>query len=572
MLELPTDHPRPVIQTFKGAVCSVSLDTSFSRRLKELSRGEGVTLFMTLLAAFKALLYRYTYQADIVVGTPIANRNRTEIEGLIGFFVNTLVLRTDLSGQPSFRQLLARVREVTLGAYAHQDLPFEKLVEELRPERTLTHTPLFQIMFILQNASRETLDLPDLTIEPLHINTDTAKLDLLLSMTETDDGLKGQLEYNTDLFDASTIRRMLGHFQTLLANVVANPDQSLSTLSLMTPAEQAQLAAWNNTDVAYPLNQNVCQLFEAQVKRSPTATAFIFNGQHLTYQALNQQANQVARYLQTIGVKSGEIIGLCLERSLEAVVGLLGILKAGGVYLPLDPAYPQERLAFMLEDAQVQVLLTQEHLAENLPLDKVQVVYLNLDNDAISTQSVENLNTPFDIESLAYVIYTSGSTGQPKGVAVPHKQILNRFAWMWENYPFEVGEVNCQKTALNFVDSIWELFGPLLQGVPSVIIPDAVLRDSFQFIRLLKEYQVTRLWVVPSLLRILLDTFPDLQSQLPKLRFWVTSGEAISKELYRRFEQIMPQAVLVRTRFAASGISPGSYWRAPGQHASLYFR
>ncbi len=367
VLELPTDRPRPAVQTFRGARHSLVLPQSLSEGLKVLSRQEGVTLFMTLLAAFNTLLYRYTGQDDIIVGAPIANRNRSEIEGLIGFFTNTLVLRTDLSGNPTFRELLGRVRAVALGAYAHQDLPFEKLVEALHPERDLSHNPLFQVMFILQNAQAEVLTLSGLTVHPLEVDTGTAKFDLILSMIEGAEGLKGTFEYNTDLFDATTINRMVGHFETLLEGIIADSEQRLSDLPLLTEAERHQLLAWNETTTDYPKDLCICQLFEAQVERTPEAIAVVFEDQQLTYRELNARANRLAHYLKKRGVGPEVLVGICVERSLEMVVGLLGILKAGGAYVSLDPAYPKERLAFMVEDAQVPVLLTLHRLVAELP-------------------------------------------------------------------------------------------------------------------------------------------------------------------------------------------------------------
>ena len=356
LLELPTDRVRPAVQTFRGAFQTFTLSKELCDALMILSQRQGATLFMTLLAAFETLLYRYTGQTDICVGTPVANRNRSEIEGLIGFFVNTLVLRTDVSGNPTFEDILYLVREVALGAYAHQDLPFEQLVEQLQPVRSLSYTPLFQVMFALQNAPMPSLELPNLTLNPLATESATAKFDLTLSVESTEQGLVGSWEYNTDLFDAATITRMAGHFQTLLEGIVANPEQRLLDLPLLSAAERHQLLVeWNDTKADYRLDVCIHQLFEAQVERTPDAIAVVFEDQQLTYRELNSKANQLAHHLQTLGVGPEVLVSICVERSLEMVVGLLGILKAGGAYVPLDPAYPPERLAFMLEDAQVRV-------------------------------------------------------------------------------------------------------------------------------------------------------------------------------------------------------------------------
>jgi hypothetical protein len=368
VLHLPTDHPRPAIQSYRGERQSIELSKELTQALKALSRKEGATLFMTLLAAFQTLLHRYTGQDDIVVGSPIANRNRTEIEGLIGFFVNTLVLRSNFSVNPTFTQLLAQVREMALGAYAHQDLPFEKLVEELKPERSLSYPPLFQVMFVLQNAPSTALTFEGLSASPVGIGGETAKFDLTLSMGESADGLRGSLQYSTDLFDDATIARMSGHLQTLLEGIVGNPNRRISHLPILTQAEDHQLLAeWNDTRRDYPSDKGIHELFEVQVEKSPDAIAVIFEDQQLTYRQLNIKANQLAHHLRRLGVGPDVLVGVCMERSLEMVIALLGILKSGGAYVPLDPEYPKERLAFILEDAQPAVLVTQERFLENFP-------------------------------------------------------------------------------------------------------------------------------------------------------------------------------------------------------------
>ncbi len=545
VLELPTDHPRPAVQSFRGATYSFRLSPEQTVALKNLSQQEGSTLFMTLLAAFKTLLYRYTGNNDIVIGSPIANRNHREIEGLIGFFVNTLVLRTDFSGNPSFRELLRRLREVALGAYAHQDVPFEKLVEKLQPQRNLSHTPLFQVMFVLQNAHSLEIELPGLTLSTLESDSGTAKFDLTLYMAETASGMIGSVEYNTDLFEPQTIQRLAEYYQRLLSGIVANPEQRLEDLPLLSEAEQQQLLVeWNDTEAEYP-QQCIHQLFAAQVERTPDAVAVVFQDEQLTYTQLNQRANQLAHYLQKLGVKPEVLVGICLPRSVEMLVGLLAILKAGGAYVPIDPAYPQQRLALMLEDAQVSLLLTQQHLLEKLPAHQARVVCLDSDRSSIAQESQDNPVNSSSANSLAYVIYTSGSTGKPKGVLGLHQGAVNRFAWMWQNYPFKSGEVCCQKTSLNFVDSIWEIFGPLLQGVRIVIIPDSVVKAPQQFIETLASNKITRLVVVPSLLRVLLDTHTHLQQRLPQLQLWVTSGEALSHNLLQKFRQTLPESTLL---------------------------
>jgi amino acid adenylation domain-containing protein len=406
LLDLPTDRPRPAEQTFRGATQSFVLPESLSKELETLNHSHCATLFMTLLAAFQTLLYRYTSGEDIIVGTPIANRHWSEIEQLIGFFVNTLVLRTDLSGDPSFEQLLGRVKEVALQAYTHQDLPFEQLVEALQPERSLSHTPLFQVMFALEDALVPSMDLLDLTVSSLEVETPTAKFDLTLSMENTASGLIGEWEYNSDLFDATTIERMTRHFQTLLEGIVANPQQPISELPLLTERERHQLLfEWNNTTKEYPQDKCIHQLFEEQVQKTPLSVAVVFENQQLTYQQLNQRANQLAHHLQTLGVGPEVLVGICVERSLEMVVGVLGILKAGGAYVPLDPTYPLERLAFMLEDSSVPVLLTQSKLVEKLTptFCACDLLRLKLDRNCFPQQGLPQQHSKTRKLSLRYL-------------------------------------------------------------------------------------------------------------------------------------------------------------------------
>jgi len=400
--------------------------------LKKLAQREGVTLFITLLAAFQVLLHRYSQQDDIVAGSAIANRNRQEWEPIVGMFVNTLVLRTDfLGGNPSFSELPQRVREVAMSACVHQDLPFEKLVEEVRSSRDTSRHPMFQVMFALENASTAALELPELKMELMPVETETAMFDLTLSLQETASDITGSFEYNTDLFDTSTIKRMARHFQVLLEGIIASPEQRLSDLPLLTPAAENQiLLQWNNTQSEYPQDKCLHQLFDVQVKRTPDEVAVVFGNQKLTYQQLNCRANQLAHYLRSLSVGADVLVALCVERSLEMVVGLLGILKAGGAYVPLDPDYPKERLAYMLSDSQVSVLLTQNKLVNQLPEHKADIICLDTDWETISHKSEQNPVSGAVAENLAYIIYTSGSTGNPKGVMVTHRNLVNAYmAW-----------------------------------------------------------------------------------------------------------------------------------------------
>ncbi|HEY0547314.1 MAG TPA: condensation domain-containing protein, partial [Pyrinomonadaceae bacterium] len=453
LLQLPTDRPRPPVQTFRGGDYASTLSQALSQELQELSRREGVTLFMTLLAGFKLLLSRYAGQTDIVVGTPIAGRNRAELEGLIGFFVNTLVLRTDLSGNPGFRQLLRRVQEVALGAYAHQEVPFDKLVQELQAPRDQSRTPLFQVMFALANAPRpETKISTGLTLSAVAIHAGAAKFDLTVVVRETNKGVSLAFEYNTDLFDAATIERMMRHLEILLTGIVADPNQRIDELAILTEEEKLQTHVAAQSQLIEGAFPKAClqQLFEARAERTPDAVALVFEDERVSYRELNERANQLAHQLQTSGVRPDVLVAVCLERSIEMVVALLGVLKAGGAYVPLDPAYPQERLAFMLDDCRAPVLITQKHLREKLPHSTAEVLCLDSSWQTIALENRETPQTKVAPENLAYVIYTSGSTGQPKGAMNTHEAISNRLLWMQEAYQLDESDAVLQKTPFSF--------------------------------------------------------------------------------------------------------------------------
>lgn len=533
VLELPADRPRPAVTSFRGAKRSFELSTRLTNSLNELSRREGVTLFMTLLAAFKILLWRYTGHDDVVVGVPIAGRNRPEIEELIGFFVNSLVLRTDLSGDPEFLQLLRRVRETTLEGYANQDVPFEKLVEALQPERSFSHTPLFQVMLTLQHEAPATLELEGLKVEKIGLANETSKFDLTLFLVGDDERLKFTFEYNTDLFDGARIDRMARHFETLLASIVDQPDTRISELELLPDTErQTLLVEWNQTTTQFP-EDCIHRMFEEQMNLRPERTAVTYEDQKLTYVELNARANQLAGHLRSLGVGPETVVGICIERSLEMVVGLLGILKAGGAYMPLDPGLPKERLAFMLEDAGAPVVVTVAELSKDLPAYQSKVVALDADQEAIASASNDNFDVGVTAENLAYVIYTSGSTGRPKGTMNTHRGLCNRLLWMQAEYNLTEADRVLQKTPFNFDVSVWEFFWPLITGARLVMARPDGHQDPAYLVDIIQKEQITTLHFVPSMMQAFVEA--EQVDQCKSIRQVISSGEALSFELQQRF-------------------------------------
>jgi amino acid adenylation domain-containing protein/thioester reductase-like protein len=544
VLQLPIDKARSLVQTFQEASQSIVLSKTLTKAIKTISEQSGATLFMTLLAAFQTLLYRYTGQEAISVGSPIANRNRSEIEGLIGFFANTLVLRVHLSGDFSFLELLKLVQEVALGAYANQDLPFEQIIAELNPDRKLSRTPLFQVMFVFQNTPLETLVLPGLVLSPLEVNNKTAKFDLTLSMEEREEGLIGAFKYNTDLFDVSTISRMVGHFQTLLEGIVANPQQKISELPLLSEAERHQLLVeWNNTQADYPQDKCIHQLFEEQVEKTPDAIAVGFENEKLTYRELNNRANCLAHYLQKMGVKPETLVGICIEPSLEMVVGLLGILKAGGAYLPLEPDHPQERLTYTLTDANVKVILTQEKIAQKLLKSKLSLVCIDTNWAAISLEIKENPISDVKHKNLAYVVYTSGSTGQPKGVAIEHQSLVNYLHGILKKPALRNSKNFALVSTIAADLGYTTLFSSLCIGAclhviskERVFAPDSLV-DYFRY------HIIDCLKIVPSHL-IALQKFSDPGAFLPR-QLLILGGEASTLDFVESIQSQNPQCTIL---------------------------
>lgn len=557
VLDMPVDHPRTLATMSHGAARLLLLPRPLTQALKALAQAEGATLFMTLLAAFETLLHRWTGQEDIVVGSVVAGRRKVELERLVGFFVNTLVFRGDLGGEPTFRQLLGRTRETAVAALAHQDLPFERLVKELRPDRSLTRNPLFQVMFVLQNAPMAPANLPELRLRPLEVDNGTAKFDLTMSMIETADGLRAELEYNADLFEPATIARLLGAFHTLLDGIVADPDQPISRLPLLAPPERDQLlTTWNHTAVEYPRSRTIAQLFQEQVARSPRATALTFGARHLSYAELDAAANRLARRLGRAGVGPGTLVAVCLDRSAELIVALLAILKAGAAYVSLDPGYPDDRLAFMLRDTAAPVVLTHAPRRDRLealagaataapdgtaPAPAAPLV-LCLDAEAarIAGEPGTPPAVPADAASLAYVSYTSGSTGRPKGVGVTHRGVV-RLVRKADYAHFGSDEVILQFAPVAFDASTFEIWGALLNGGRLVVYPagPTSLAELGEFI---ERNRITTLWLTAGLFHQMIE------EQVGRLRFvrqLLAGGDVLSPSHVARALEQLPRTQLI---------------------------
>ncbi|TCP58025.1 amino acid adenylation domain-containing protein [Tumebacillus sp. BK434] len=540
-LQLPTDRPRPPMQSHKGAQLTFRLPQEVGDKLIRLSQQQGATLFMTLMAAFQTLMMHYSGQEDFAVGTPIANRNRQDTESIIGFFVNTLAMRADLSGNPTFLELISRAKESALGAFAHQDVPFEKIVEEVETERDLSRTPVFQVLFGLQNFRQSKIELAGLTFEPVEDAGSTAKFDLSLLMSEGEEyGVGGTFEYNTDLFDASTIERMLGHFVQLLTALADDPALRVGSLSLLTDAERERVVTeWNRTATAYP-TLSIQALFEAQAAATPDAAAVVYGNAKLTYRQLNERANQIAHHLKGLGVGPDVLVGLCSERSLEMIISLLGILKAGGAYVPLDPNYPQERIAYMLEDTKVPVLITTSALEANLPEHGANVICLDRDWLSFAGQSTDNPACETTQDHLAYVIYTSGSTGRPKGVVVPQRGVV-RLVKNTNYMPFSAEHVFLQAATFSFDVATFDIWGPLLNGAKLVLMPagQPSLEEIGQTIR---EQGITVLWLTAGLFHQMVEyRLDDLQS----VRYLLAGGDVLSVPHVKKVLRELPDVTMI---------------------------
>ncbi len=571
ILELAADHPRPEVQSFRGSTLTAHLPASLSEALNAICRREGVTLFMLLLAAFKVLLHRYTGQDDVVIGAPIANRNRVEIEGLIGFFVNTLVLRTDLSGDPDFRELLARVRKVTLEAYAHQDMPFEVLVEELQPERDLSRNPLFQVMFQLENTPKEQLPLPGLTLSSVEVEGVASQFDLSVDVVESEYGLSVTAEYSTDLFEAATTARLLDRWRVLLEGIAAEPARRLSDLPLMDESERGRVEVeWNETAKSYQPGC-VSELFEAQVERSPGTIAIVCDGACLTFAELNARANQLAHHLNAAGVGPEVPVAVMLERSTELVVALLAILKAGGAYVPLDPSYPAARLAFVLDDVQAPLIVTQESLLESIPSQHRAHVIVCVDRDAavIADELTENLPARATPDNLAYVIYTSGSTGLPKGVLVSNRGLSNHCLAVVEEYQLQSSDRGLQFSSFSFDVAGEELFPPLLAGAV-VVIPRERVLDATQLRRLIEHEKISVLNMSAQFWQELLEGLELAGASWPeRVRLMVTGSEKVSLEGVARWRKLTSGKAVLLNAYGVTEATITSLLYRPNSNVDL---
>lgn len=561
VLELPADRLRPAVPSHRGAVETFDLPPRLTAALQSLSKEENATLFMTLLAVFKVLVHRYTGQTDICVGMPIANRNRAETENLIGFFVNNLVLRSDLNGNPTFDSFLAQVRESTLNAYAHQDMPFEKLVEELQPDRSLSYMPLFQLMFMVQNTPPGEFEHHDLNLSEIDVGVTTAKYDLSFTLSEVDDYLFGFALYNSDLFDATTIRRMLDHYRILLEAVVADRQQRIAVLPLLTSAEQQLFADVNNTRLEFPEGKRLHELFEAQAQQRPEAIAITCEGRELTYGELNRQANHLAQRLRRRGVGPETMVGILLERSLDLVVALLAVLKAGGAYFLLDLNYPKQRLAVMLEETHVSLILTHQRWRKSLPEFDGEALCL----DWSRNEGANNLVTVNHPESLAFVHFTSGSTGKPKGVMATQRSAVNYLTFIVRNYDLSERDVVLQTASLSFDASVRDIIAPLLAGAKLILVPDKDVKDPFALLAKIEAEDVTCiLSMAPTMLRSLTDAAVENGTKAETLRLILTSGENLSLSECARVRTVLSERVAIVNQYGATECTMSStQFRAP---------
>ncbi len=539
-IQLPTDFPRPKVQTYEGGFEPLSISKSLTERLKAICNKEGTTLFMIILAAFQTLLYRYSNQTDIFTGTVVANRNRNEVKELVGFFMNTLVLRSDFDGNPSFIEVLRKLKNMTLDAYTYQELPFDKLLEELKPERDVSRTPLFQTMLIFHNTQKVELELPGLKMKQIDVESGMAPFDLRLQLAEAEDEIKGGFDYNSALFKNSTIKRLGVHLLNVLEAISLVPEEKVSDIVLLTQEEQNQiLMEFNSTKGDYPRDRLIHEFFEENAFNYPENVAAIFENQHLTYLELNEKSNQLARLLRAKGVQRDSIIGIMLERSIEMIIGIMAIEKAGGAYLPIDPHYPKDRINYILEDSGVNLLLSHRKFSSIEVNENINRIFL--EDQSLYEGDSSNLQRITEPQNLSYVIYTSGSTGKPKGTLIEHHSLVNRLNWMQKRYPIGSKDIILQKTPFTFDVSLWEMFWWSMKGARVCFLEPGAEKDPGMIVKAIEKNAITVLHFVPSMLNSFLEYINDTGEveRIASLKQVFASGEALTPAQVRLFKRLL---------------------------------
>ncbi len=564
LLELPADRPRPAVQTQNGGAHHFRFSPEIAAGMKQIAAASKASLYMTLLSAFDVLVHRFSGQTDLLVGTPVAGRTESDVENMIGYFANTIVMRTNLEGDPTFRELVAKNRDIALAAFSHQDLSFERLVEELQPERAMSYNPIFQVMFTFQNQPLSMPDFPAVAASWNQFHTATCKFDLWLGMEEQDGGLMGHFEYNTDIFDRTTIERLHQSFEVLMKSLIESPDSAISTLPILTDeARRGIMDGFNDTEKDYGGFSTLQAAFEAQVARTPDAVALRFEGQSMTYAELNEKANQLAHYLVGKGVKANDLVCIAIERSFEMFVGIYATIKAGGAYVPLDPAFPKNRLAFMMGDTKASILLTQSKHKENLPSFEGSLIAVDGDWETISKESKENLGARSGLQDLAYMIFTSGSTGNPKGAMVHHEAISNRLLWMQEYFQLDASDVILQKTPTSFDVSVWELFWALQIGAKIAIAKPEGHKDPAYLVETIQKEGVTTIHFVPTMLRLLLEEGAQEATNLKRV---ICSGEELPVRTVEIIHEQLPNAEITNLYGPTEcAVDVSVYTARPGQ-------